>query len=346
MVECLINFSKKYVFMHIPKTGGTTHSTLFKKYSEINGDKFQNTFAMNIDHVIELFPETESYTFIACVRTPYERIPSLFYELKAQNLLIAFENSLQGFFQCLKNKLIQEKIFYSLTYILKTKNKNIKKEIIYFENFESDTLKILNDYYPFFKHEVPVLNKTQGSIKKTLLASCYSNVSIRNLIIELFQSDFEYFKFPIDIFNQNKHNLLQISNNFDIVQSFYYNRSCCNDEDSSSENLIKFACESLGSIESVFLTYNLLNICKDQKTVINFDSWLRYIYNSSIENTCINTLRSHEMYLNVIDNFVKRFIELSRNNKYYIESHIFNEKIIEYCVDNFETLNEKYNFCA
>ncbi len=193
----LINFKKKYIFFHIPKTGGTTvHKNLRHKSRHERRKEFWGWFSAHKTYSeVKPFLETRgaiNFHKFCFVRNPYDKIYSGFLQGNGYG----YEKSREGFNKFineLDNKIIYDKSRLHITpmhHFVYYEGKCMMDEIYRMENFEEDFNKILEKY----EYEKQYFNRNVKNNKfdKLKYIDMYNKKSIEK-INTLYDTDFEYF---------------------------------------------------------------------------------------------------------------------------------------------------------
>ena len=180
---------KKVIFIHIPKTAGTSISNLLGFFS-----KKHYTARQVIDKVGNLWDKSFKFTV---VRDPYERVLSMYYEyLRVNKIPIAdrgkkfsFENWVINCFQEKNEDYLKWKpFFFTQKKWLENHSGEINMDYIArFENLEREMNLISNIIG--LKGELPKLNKS--SSKKEY--EFHRTETTDKIIENYFSDDFEYF---------------------------------------------------------------------------------------------------------------------------------------------------------
>lgn len=204
-----ICFDRKLLFVHIPKTGGTSVIDYFgfKENTRNLWGRILNT-SVEVSHlplyaINELYDLTDYYKF-CFVRNPWDRMVSEFkFGIKESPegiKLFELTDSFETFLESIKENLprIQNnRPSHWLTNHYQTqwsfiKSEEIKMDFIgRFENFDED-LKYLGKKFNIEK-DIPFLNKTEHGDYK----SYYTEKSI-DLVKEIYKDDIENFHYKFD----------------------------------------------------------------------------------------------------------------------------------------------------
>lgn len=227
----MINLSKKILFIHVPKTGGSTinhflSSELFKEKD--NDPLHQKKPFLNIHSTYKDFLkkykdyDLESFFKFTCVRNPYDRALSAYlyfqYAIKKRKLhyselkFLSFEdfltlgpNDTSGFELKIKDKFAECKDFSFIhrhfknivkepqCYFLKDHNDNINFDyIMRFENYQQDFLNLCRKL-SININEVP--HRNQNTSKTSFNYTDYYNDKTRNVVSKMYEEDIDIFKY-------------------------------------------------------------------------------------------------------------------------------------------------------
>jgi hypothetical protein len=201
-----IDFENKYIFVHIPKTGGST------VISRLNTPKFIHNFAASSMQIMykdmlcinghipafilrEFRPETfGKYYKFTFVRNPYDRTISEFLWLHREEELetMTQQEIVDKFDVWLFSYYIERNTSRKCTqkwYIFsKEKRKLLIDEIYRFENFEEDFSKLIQKLNVIPKN-MDILKKSKIEIDRNLLLTEKN----KQYIYAIFKEDFDYF---------------------------------------------------------------------------------------------------------------------------------------------------------
>ena len=209
----MINFIRKFIFIHIPKTGG---STIKRHLLPMRGNTNTLMHPHILDYVNKL-PECSDFFKFTCVRNPWELVVSrYFYRLKlienetgnrsVGNQDVTFEQFVKDeeiYLNSFKSwvnphseayKMYSEGKSYGSQYdlISDSDDKVLMDTILRHENFENE----VNDFLPsmgIFNSGNFHLNKSEHENYQT-----YYTAETRNIIAKRFEKDIDYFKYTYD----------------------------------------------------------------------------------------------------------------------------------------------------
>ena len=188
----LINRAKKWAYIHIPKTCGTTISSLLLK--------IPNTEIVNSHGSLNELKEVDGYFIFSFVRNPFTRLASWFEHYKKNN------NYSESFLSFIEQINPLDFVFYSQEYFLRhgeTKEKKVSF-IGKYENFEND-LKLVFKIIGEDLEKIPKLN-TNKYIEKhpnldtnKLYKGYFKNDYIKDWTIKKYKNDFIIFGYDMEI---------------------------------------------------------------------------------------------------------------------------------------------------
>lgn len=230
---------KNFIFIHIPKTGGSSiRSSLSDNYelihnaSEVNfqqlGYNDSNEKFEKYDFTIHSFKDHLPYQLIArkkyfpkykftFIRNPYSRAVSLYYEcisaeLHQNNLGISKNVSFEDFLSL----LIKNQYWFTIPMIdyIGEKNLNYIDDIFKFEDFDDGIYKLKKKIKISIKHHN--YNNVAASINKfSDYRSYYSNKENIKKVNFLYKKDLDYFNYDFDKFIRFENKKMNI---FTILQ--------------------------------------------------------------------------------------------------------------------------------
>jgi len=187
----LVNHTKKYIFVHVPKCGGTTvQETLLKHSIFANEDFTMYEFhtSMLCDDAQEYI--RQGYTPITFVRDPYTRFVSAYqqimYMTKVYPDVFALVNELKK-----KNYLMPMAPMHFFTGPIKD------LKVFKMENFRNEIIKVLDMFgYPRVWWN---RNQTEGKGGKIDPDAFYEETGLREFVTEFYYKDFIDFRYRMKI---------------------------------------------------------------------------------------------------------------------------------------------------
>ena len=193
----MISHKKKFIYVHINKTAGTSIMNALAKYSDsaddqqhemlyriLPSDGFSNKRGLNLISQCKQSPK--SYFKFTFVRNPYERLVSAWkYAVKHWN----FNGNFKDFLEHETNEGWQMSYWNQLDWITNKKNE-VKVDFIgKFENLQED-FNIICDKIEISQIELPHKNKS----KHKPYHKYYDN-NTRSVVAEKYAKDIEYFNY-------------------------------------------------------------------------------------------------------------------------------------------------------
>ncbi len=190
-MSLLINSSEKWAFIHIPKTGGTSLSSIIRKIGGTNQITGHDS--------IRWVDDVSDYYIFTIVRNPYTRIASAYnHELRKKTHNYTFG-------EFLKNSNPFHQWILPQSYYInagKTKNRKISY-VAYYENYGNDVKHILNTIN--CNSNIPHLNRnpiydTHPTLNQE---KYYNNFFTEEWMVdwvkERYQDDFKIFNYDMDL---------------------------------------------------------------------------------------------------------------------------------------------------
>ena len=187
----MINHKDKFIFVHIPKTGGTSIESLFIKNADIKDVPEKHSMARDIDS--ELLEKYYTFTF---VRNPWDRMVSYYkFRIKRSFDMYSHGESFKEWisFICSNNAQQIKAYQFNLAikdqyeYIVNKTNEIIIDFVGKFENFQQD-FDIACDRIGIPRQELPHINKTDH-----LHYTEYYDDETRSIVAEKYSKDIKYF---------------------------------------------------------------------------------------------------------------------------------------------------------
>ena len=207
----IVSSKKKFIFIHIPKTAGTSLKIVLKKYGASKGilNFLVRRFHKNglakflyclrtydahtsIKDLYKLIPTRciQSYFKFCVVRNPYERLVSFYFHiLKEKHHPWHQKIASYGSFEVLVNNLEVVNEPSQLSYIRNEQGKLEIDQIIYYESLTLQ-LPLLSKQLGFSIH-IPHENKSKHNNWKE-----YYTPALRDKVYTFYQEDFVAFNYP------------------------------------------------------------------------------------------------------------------------------------------------------
>jgi len=198
MVIC---HNKRCIFIHIPKTAGTSIEQFIKDNDKNpiillgvrNGRSMHHFSALEIK---SLFPELfKKYYKFSFVRNPYDRLLSEYYWCKIQNVGYKFGKTKMEFLNYVSNVIKQKTYFKNIfhdhfipqyMFIYNTQNKLLVNHLFKYED--------LDNAIRFIKKKIQINGNLHQLNKTNVEKTDWSNEE-KEIIYELYKKDFLYFQY-------------------------------------------------------------------------------------------------------------------------------------------------------
>ena len=187
----IINHKHKFIFIHIPKTGGTSISNYCIEkiegslYNRINEDSVDINKHIYAKELIDIF-DYSNYNSFAVVRNPFEvTVSHYFFGLRVENLSMD-EYSFEDFLELMvkPNAIRQPMVEY-----ISDGSDILIKDIVRFENLESE----LKSYFNKISLNLDSLGR--HNIGNHLHYSKYYNEKTYNIVNDYFSEDIKKFNY-------------------------------------------------------------------------------------------------------------------------------------------------------
>lgn len=201
----LINDDRKFIFFHIPKTGGTTIQKHLVTVCRSKKEKFREFWGLSkngdlshihYDRAIKYIDigKLDKYIKVCIVRNPYDRLYSGFIEKRGYR----YSKNKEGFNKFIKEKL-NNKIIYQKEFIhiapcsyFTHSNKVLKmNKVIKYENYKKEIDAFLMEHGYNNKYSNRNVRNKQFNAQYKYLDK-YNEESIAK-VNDIFNLDFEYF---------------------------------------------------------------------------------------------------------------------------------------------------------
>lgn len=207
----MMSESKKFIFIHIPKTAGNAITTALKKYSndEINlrrfdGENYHGISLWNrrkeirkhsllVDY--EKYYDLNKYFKFVSVRNPWDKLLSWYFYHKKTNQIKDFDDFLNMVF--VKGKIPKNSkddiSWYGtqLSYLKNKKGEIIVDQVIKFENLQDD-FNVVCEKIGIKKNNLLHLNKSENS---QIDYKNYYTEKQRDFVGNIYLEDIEYFNY-------------------------------------------------------------------------------------------------------------------------------------------------------
>jgi Sulfotransferase family len=187
-----VNHTKEYIFVHVPKCGGTTVQETLLKHSIFANEEF-TMYEFHSSLLCDAAQEyiRKGYTVIAFVRDPYTRFVSAYQQ-------IMYMTHVYPDVYALVNELRQRNYLIPLapTYFFTGAEKNLK--VYTMENFRENMIKVLDMFgYPRIWWNRNMTENKGGKISPNEFYTRHPD--LRTFVTEFYFRDFVLFKYPMKL---------------------------------------------------------------------------------------------------------------------------------------------------
>lgn len=190
-MSLLKNCAQKWAFIHIPKTGGTSISSVLH---EIDG-----TEKVTMHDSIRALDEVTDYFIFTFVRNPFTRLQSAYQHGVRKNEYTT------SFSEFLKSDL-SSNIWMMPQYYFVTAGSSENKKVSFigkYENLKEDTLKIfkklnIDKQLPHLNNN-PIYERHPGLKQEDYYKSFYTEEWMKDWVRERYENDFKIFNYDMDI---------------------------------------------------------------------------------------------------------------------------------------------------
>ena len=187
----LLNRAQKWAYIHIPKTGGTSLTTIL--------NKIDGTETIAVHDSIRALNDVSKFFIFTIVRNPYTRIVSAYLHRLRKN---EFKYDFQTFLKTYnKNHLdILPQSYYINAG--KTEDKQVSY-ILRYENYEDEIKKLLNKLNHNSKmphlNKNPIYDKHPNLKQEKYYNAFYTEDWMKHIVKERYENDFKIFNYGMDI---------------------------------------------------------------------------------------------------------------------------------------------------
>lgn len=187
----MLDITKKFIFIHIPKTGGTSITKfLYPNFSDERLRTYSKKHFYISDYIKEGVVNLDEFFKFAFVRNPYERALSHYFYLAVDRLEPRYKITYSSFYDFARK--IDIKCRYSQPQadcLLDEKGKLCVDFVGKFENLQED-FNFICDKISAPRQKLPHINKTNHKHY-----SQYCDDRTLELIQKMYAKDFEYFDY-------------------------------------------------------------------------------------------------------------------------------------------------------
>ena len=192
----MINHKNKFIFVHIPKTGGTSIEYFFTNETETSCKHF-----MPLDWIKHYPKEWNNYFKFSSVRNPWDKVVSQ-WTMEKQRYGNSFKKTFKEFVKYPQGFPLQPQLWF-LSEPRIVKDQEIKKYIkenynfiIKFENLDSDFKKLCNLIDISYQ---PLLQKYHSQdVRKSRPYQEYYDTETKDIVSRIYDIDIEYFGYEFE----------------------------------------------------------------------------------------------------------------------------------------------------
>ncbi|QSX37413.1 sulfotransferase family 2 domain-containing protein [Shewanella sedimentimangrovi] len=191
----LISHQKRFIFIHIPRTGGTSlRQLLLARVKDCQPLGFQHSGAHTEGETF--FESYQSYLIFTVIRSPWSRIYSWYKLINHYAPALCRPNqTFDDFIQALEHQKprmhqVDNFHFNQLDYILSRSGRLITNKVLRFENYRQEVTRLCSDL-GLEGVTIPHLNDVAGSS----LPEAYSEYPFQ-AVARLCARDIRYFNYP------------------------------------------------------------------------------------------------------------------------------------------------------
>lgn len=195
----------KLIFVHIPKTGGSTISNILVPNINIHDNKYINYLYglkndrslqhLSITKIKELVKNTDEYYKFSIVRNPYDRLVSEYYWCQIKNVGYKSGQTFDDFLNYVINIFKNNKFYMNIytdhfipQYNFLYDNNILEVDKVFKHEYFNEIIQFLNEEYNINTNLYENLKVYKG--KKLNL-----NQNQKNIIYNLYKKDFELFNY-------------------------------------------------------------------------------------------------------------------------------------------------------
>ncbi len=191
-MSVLVNHSRKWGFLHIPKTGGSS----LTKMLLLN----QGTEIVSTHTDLSSFGDVHNYFIFTFVRNPYTRLASWYYHTVRSGSTKTFSQFIQSIFQ-------HDFLYFSQSYFV-NHNRTASRNISFigkYETYNKDVMKLLSLINARKISTIPHLNRHELYTNhpnmdfNNYYCKLYTEDWMKDWVREKYKDDFKIFNYELDI---------------------------------------------------------------------------------------------------------------------------------------------------
>lgn len=192
----MISHHRKFIFLHIPKCGGTSIESFFGSWRNKHSKDYfylgKNRQHFLLNEILDQYPKCSNYFKFAFIRNPFSRIVSEYnYILSNSKDLkkLPFKDFVLNLENYLNNTAYEYHNLSLCDYLLNKEGELVVDFVGRLENFQED-FNVVCDKIGIPKQKLPHCNKTRH---KHYIE--YYDDETREIIAQKFAKDIEYFEY-------------------------------------------------------------------------------------------------------------------------------------------------------
>lgn len=190
-MSLLINRSKEWGFIHIPKTGGSSMTSILKNQE---GTEYVSTSHNHIGK----FENIKDYYIFCIVRNPFTRFASAYYHQCRKEGFMTVKKFIESIFK-------HDYLFFPQSYFIKNGSSS-EKQVSFigrYENYENDVNHIfqkinVTDSLPHLNRN-PIYDKHPNLNQETFYKHMYQEEWMKDWVRERYKDDFKQFNYGLEI---------------------------------------------------------------------------------------------------------------------------------------------------
>lgn len=192
----MISHHRKFIFLHIPKCGGTSIESVFGSWRNKHSKDYfylgKNRQHFLLNEILDQYPKCSNYFKFAFIRNPFSRIVSEYNYilLNSKDLKkLSFKDFVLNLENYLNNTAYEYHNLSLCDYLLNKEGELVVDFVGRLENFQED-FNVVCDKIGIPKQKLPHCNKTRHKHYTE-----YYDDETREIIAQKFAKDIEYFEY-------------------------------------------------------------------------------------------------------------------------------------------------------
>ena len=230
----MISHHRKFIFLHIPKCGGTSVESTFGAWSNNHSENYfylgNNRQHCLLNEILDEHPECSNYFKFAFIRNPFSRIVSEYNYIlsnfkKLKNL--SFKEFILNLEYYFKNFAYEYHSLSLCDYLVNKEGEIVVDFVGRLENFQDDFNKVC-DNINMPNLTLPHAMKSSNNSNKKHYTEYY-NDETREIVAQQYAKDIEYFDYQFQLKKEAEPTLYnQRGELIDVSQTEYYDRKVAN----------------------------------------------------------------------------------------------------------------------